>query len=139
MELTAANINSIINDCLFKEEEIANGPPTDYVVAQGVMMQVGFHPGRLESHREDVHSMLGQLADDFMHDKGGGMSMLQMPFTKDGTQYGEQRDADALFMLGQALGLAKPVLPPAHVGSLPRWTALHRGHPVTPQPTYIRG
>lgn len=119
MELTASNIKSVINDCLFKDDEVANGPPTDYVAAQGVMMQVGFHPGRLESHREDVHSMLGQLADDFMHDKGGGMSMLQMPFTKDGTQYGEQRDADALFMLGQALGLAKPVLPPPMWGAFP--------------------
>jgi hypothetical protein len=63
--------------------------------------------------------MLGQLSDDFMHDKGGGMSMLQMPFTKDGTQYGEQRDADALFMLGQALGLAKPVLPRPMWGAFP--------------------
>lgn len=111
MELTAANIKSVINDCLFKDEEVANGPPSDFVAAEGVMMRVGFHPARLESHREDVRSMLGQLADDFMHDKGGGMSMLNMCQTKDGEQYGEQRDADALFMLGQALGLAAPALP----------------------------
>ena len=123
MELTAANIKSVIHDCLFTADELANGTPTDYVAAEGVMMQVGFHPGRLESHREDVRSMLGQLADDLMHDKGGGMSLMNMPFTKDGTQYGEQRDADALYLLGSALGLAKYVLP------RPMWSMFPGGMP----------
>lgn len=112
MQLTSANIKAVIHDCLFKDEEVPDRDnPPEHVKAEGVMMRVAFHPERLESHREDVRSMLSQLSDDFMHDKGGGMSLMNMVANKDGELYGEQRDADALFMLGSALGLAKFTMP----------------------------
>ena len=112
MELTSENIQAVLRDCLFRDEEITdpNNPPP-HVKCEGVMVRVGLHPERLESHREDVRSMLSQLPDEFMAGKGDGMSMLQMPFTKDGVQYGEQRNADELFALGVGLGLTEFCLP----------------------------
>lgn len=127
MELTASNIQAVLKDCLFKDDELPENPTEDnlpeHVKAQGVMNQFAFHPARLESHREDVKSMLEQLADDFMHDKGGGMSLMQMPFTRDGVQYGEQRDADLLFVLGAGMGYCSFVLPRE------MWRALPGGMP----------
>ena len=112
MQLTHLNIQAVIRDCLFTDAEIPGDSPTPaHVKGEGVMVSMAFHPERLESHREDVRSMLSQLPDDFMSDNGGGMSMLNMPFTKDGEQYGEQRDADALFILGNALGFTKFLMP----------------------------
>lgn len=112
MQLTSANVNAVLRDCLFKGEEVPdmNNPPP-HVPVNGIMMNLAFHPERLESHREDVRSMLAQLDDAFMHDKGGGMSLLNMCVTKDGEQYGEHRDADALYMLANGLGLAKFTMP----------------------------
>ncbi len=116
MDLTYNNLRDVTLDCLYRPEELPENPskdnlPEGAVLSQGVMTTLVLHPERLESHREDIRSMLSQLDDSFMKSKGGGMSMLNMPFTKDGTQYGEQRDADALFMLGQAIGCASFVLP----------------------------
>lgn len=113
MELNYANLNAVFSDCLFTADEVKAKQlqPGDYVAVQGVVNNVGFHPERLESHREDIASMLLQLPDAFLSTGGGGMSMLQMPFTKDGTQYGEQSDAEKLYMLGKGLELADFLMP----------------------------
>lgn len=121
MELTAANLKTVIIDSLYRDEEVTGVPkdgsakpehfPEGTVFAEGVMNQFAFHPGRLESHREDVKSMLEQLEPEFFVGSGDGMSLMRMPFTKDGHQYGEQRDADILYVLGNALGYCKWVLP----------------------------
>lgn len=121
MELTAKNLKEITLDSLYRDEEVSSLPkdgsakeedfPEGTIFAEGVMNRFAFHRERLEAHREEVKSMLEQLSDDFFVQKGGGMSLMQMPFTKDGQQYGEQRDADILYVLGNALGYCKWVLP----------------------------
>lgn len=69
--------------------------------------EFGFHPGRLESHREQVKAMLAELDDSFQAKGGGGMSFLNACMTKDGEQWGEHRNMEQLFVLGIGLGLAK--------------------------------
>ena len=101
-------VTEILIDCLFLEEELADGKPIDeskMVVVDGIMSKMGLHKGRLEGHREEVVGMLGELPDEFMSDKGGGMSFLHACNTKTGEQWtGMHKVMDELFSLGQALG-----------------------------------
>lgn len=114
MNLTAENVNKILLDCLFNDEEIkaCNGKPEKFVKAEGVMMNVGFHPERLESHRAEVSSMLSELPPEFMHDNpSGGWSFLNACVTKSGKQWGEHRNVDELLLLGYGLNMVKYLLP----------------------------
>lgn len=124
MKLTANNVETVIKDCLFLDEEDKSNP----VISEGIMNAFGFHPERLESHREDIRSMLSALPDEFHADKGGGMSFLNACMTRDGEHWGEHPSMDKLFVLGQALGLAKLALPRAMwnvlPGGMPYWTVL---------------
>ncbi len=114
MNLTAANVNKILLDCLFTEAELkaCNGKPEKFVMAEGVMRNVGFHPDRLESHRADVAAMLSELPPEFMHDNSsGGWSFLAACMTKNGEQWGEHPNIDELLLLGGALNMVKYLLP----------------------------
>ena len=125
MKLTLSNVDSVMRDCLFTDDEVkqANGQPENMVVSSGIMMNVGFHKERLESHREDVASMLSQLDDTFRLENGGGWSFLNACYTKEQEHWGEHRDMDNLFILGQALGLAK------YIPERPMWRAMPGGMP----------
>lgn len=107
MELTARNVHDTITKCLFSRDE----PTEPHVKGCGVLQDYAFHPDRLEEARADVASMLAQLDDSFKEGKGGGMSFLQACCRADGTQWGEHSDMEALFALGNALGLAKYPFP----------------------------
>lgn len=112
MRLEAQNVDKVMRDCLFKPEEIIGGkPPADAVIVEGVRGKFGLHKARLESHRGDVESMLEELPEQFMIEKGGGWSFLNACMTRDGNQWGEHRDMNALFVLGQGLGVVKCQLP----------------------------
>lgn len=113
MELTYDNVETVTKDCLYKAEEITDGqPPEDCVKVEGILHNMGFHPGRLESHREDVRSMLEQLPNEFRIDgPGGGWTFLNACNRKDGVQWGEHHQMEMLFCLGIGLGLAKWLLP----------------------------
>lgn len=100
MELTAKNVNQVFLDCLFKSEDDLSKT----VEATGVILKCKFNPERLESHREDIKSMLGQLPDEFMEKTGGGWSFLNACMTKDGTHWGEHTNIDKLLCLGLAIG-----------------------------------
>lgn len=107
MDLTAKNVDTVIRDCLFTDEEDKSGA----VLAEGIMLKAGFHPERLTSHKEDIVSMLNQLPDEFFANKGGGWSFLNSCNTRDGVQWGEHKDMDALLVLGIAIGKAEIMLP----------------------------
>lgn len=126
MKLTADNVRTIVKDCLFTDEEIKqnNGQtPADAVLAEGIMTAFGFNKSRLESHRDDVASMLAELPDDFHEGKGGGMSFLNACMTRDGEHWGEQPTMDELFVLGMGLGLVSSLMP------RPMWKILPGGMP----------
>lgn len=97
----AGKVRKIFIDSLFRENEDTK----NYVEAEGLITKVGFHPERLESHRAEVIELLEMLPDTFRKDGGGGWSFVKMPFTKDGEQWGEQKNADELLMLAIGLGL----------------------------------
>jgi hypothetical protein len=100
-------------DSLFRDEELVDGkPPGESVVVEGIMHTVGFHPGRLEGHREEVVAWLNQLPDEFKAQIGGGWSFLNMCYDRDGNQWtGLHQVMEQLLLLGIGLRRAKIQLP----------------------------
>lgn len=121
MELTTDNVFNVTMHAMPTNDETAafglnkdtdtNVPIKGVTFVQGAMRKFAFVTARLEEKRADIMSMLEQLPDDFMAEKGGGTSLMNMPFTKDGIQWGEQYNADNLFVLGAGLGLCKFLMP----------------------------
>ena len=122
MELTAKNVEDTLRRCLFEEGE----PTEDRVEAHGVMLNAGFHPGRLKQEQDNIHSMLVQLPSEFMDNNGGGHTFLNAYKTKDDIHWGEHRDIDNLMVLGLATGFVSFPLPrsmwPWLPGSMPYFT-----------------
>ena len=84
------------------------------------MFTAGFHPSRLEGHRDEIQVMLGQLPDQFQKSKGGGWSFLNAYNDKDGHQWtGFHRIVEKLFMLGTAIGKVSLLFPRSEWKSLP--------------------
>lgn len=124
MLLNTDNVNTVIRDCLLHDEEAAGVDPQnlpDWIApAQGIVRSFGLHRERLESHREDVKSMLEQLPDQFRKEVGGGWSFLQMCERKDGVQWADlHRTMEALVALGNALGYVEFPAPKEMWPSLP--------------------
>lgn len=110
MELTSENVHAIMLHCLFDRDE----DTSNCVISKGPAIVAGFHPERLESHRDEVTSLLTQLPIAFRSVKDGGedgASFLQMSFRQDETQWGEHINAQELVLLAQALGLLRCIVP----------------------------
>lgn len=91
--------------CLFEPGEDS----TSAVPAQGVVLQMGFHPERLASKRAEIAAMLMALDPKFRESGGGGFSFLAMG---DGLPYlAHHRDFDTLLCLGIASGFVRYCLP----------------------------
>lgn len=118
--LSAERVNEVFLDCLFKEGE----DTSKYVKAEGIQMNVSFHPGRLENHRVEIEVMLEELPDEFKKSGGGGMSFLNACMDKHGEQWtGLHRTMEQLFLLGIAIGKVECLLPKE------MWSALPGGVP----------
>ncbi|MBU1149024.1 hypothetical protein KKI23_02940 [Patescibacteria group bacterium] len=118
--LTSQKVETIFQDCLFKGDE----DKSDHIKAEGITVNVGFHPGRLESHRAEVEAMLDELPDEFKKSGGGGMSFLQACNDRHGNQWtGLHRIMELLFLLGIAIGKVEYQMPRE------MWSALPGGMP----------
>lgn len=115
MKLTAENVEQVFLKCLFKEDEPKDNP----IIAQGVMLKVGFHPERLKQSEPDIVSMLSDLPDSFKQSGGGGMSFLNACMTSDDVQWGEHQNIDQLICLGIAAGKVSLPMPRDMWGILP--------------------
>lgn len=122
----AERTEKILLDCLFKQnemtEEMKNGIiPKDSpaVVVKGIVNTFGFHPQRLESHREEVRTLLNEMPDNFHKSKGGGWSFLQMCVDKNENQWGEHRNMEQLMCLGIGLKMVEYCLPKEMWSALP--------------------
>lgn len=119
-QLTSEHVDEIFRACLFKDGEDTG----NFVATEGITMLVGFHPGRLASHKAEIEVMLGELADDFMKSKGGGASFLRACFDKYGHQWtGLHQVMEKLFLLGIAINKVELL------ASKEMWSVLPGGMP----------
>jgi hypothetical protein len=112
MKLTVKNVEEVFVDSLYRDEEIEDGQaPEDAVIVAGIVNMVGFHPKRVESHRDEITSMLHQLPNEFLSVNlggEGGWSFLNALDTKDGDQWtGSHQSMEQLVLLGIAVGAAR--------------------------------
>ena len=125
MKLTSENVEKIFFDCLFKD-----GENTDKATqVEGITNNFGFNPESLRSHANDILSMLHELPDTFMQDKGGGWTFLNACNDSKGEQWtGMHQIMEQLFVLGLAIEKVKCLLPrniwPALPGGMPYYVVL---------------
>ena len=114
--LGTERVEKVFLTCLFKDGE----DTTSHVMAPGITTNVGFHPGRLKEHEEEIVEMLGELPDEFKESGGGGMSFLNACIDKYGRQWTSfHRTMEQLFLLGTGLGKVELCLPREMWGALP--------------------
>ena len=112
MKIDASRVNAVLRDCLYENAELSRDSgvvqvPADAVIVQGVMCNFGLHPGRLQSHAEEIKAWLAALPKMFRQTEGGGWSFLQACMDSDGVQWGEHNNMDELLCLGMGLGFVK--------------------------------
>lgn len=116
----AGRIDQIFRDCLYREEEIADGKvPEEAVIVDAIRGKFGFNPPRLEGYRKEIIDQLSGLPDQFREDKGGGWSFLNGAMNSEDEQWGEQINVEQLLALGIAIGRAKIQLPREVWSALP--------------------
>ncbi len=122
--IDAKEINIIFRACLFKEEEIIDGkPPEGFLDIDGVRSHVGFHPDRVQQYKSRIEYFLSEIHPDFSSQEAGGTSFVNLPFDKEGTQWGEHQNADELLILGLAIDRFEYLMPREI------WSALPGGMP----------
>ena len=100
-------VHEIFMDCLYKEEELKNGNPTDYLPAKGLMINVGLNPTRVAKHSNRIKEILEQLPPVFAE----GYSFLEIVNDKNGTLWtGMHKTADELVCLGIVTKRAEVVM-----------------------------
>jgi len=88
------------------DPRVANGPAPDTVMVSGVALNVGFEPTRLEGQREIVRALAQEILKPGFYSPRGE-SFLELPFDKDGRQWGEHINADQFLCLAAALGFVE--------------------------------
>lgn len=108
--LNSKDVHRVFIDCFLRDEEVKDGRPIsgiEWVGVHGVVLNAGFHKERLLSHKDDVKSFLNELDPKFSE----GKSFIELPFDKDGRQWGEQVNAEQLYCLGKVFGWIKDIIP----------------------------
>lgn len=107
-ELNIENVDRIFSDCMFRsheeyEERKKEGLHVFVHSIQNPKVKIGFHPERIEAHRQEIREMLSQLPDGFFPGTGDGASFLQACYTKDGQLWtGIHLEMEKLCLLGVA-------------------------------------
>ena len=111
-------VQEILRAVLTESETDANAK-----AVEGVVYIYAINATRLEAYRDRVKELIEEMDQRFKKDYGGGWSFLNLPVDKHGKQWGEQMDAEQLFVLAKALDLADFVLPremwPSMPGAVP--------------------
>lgn len=107
--LTADKVNEVLFDCFYKQEEIKDGKkPVGCIQVKGITTKFGFHPERLNKHKNEITEMLAELPREFKE----GWSFLNLCYDKNGYQWtGLQRTMEALMVLGIAVGKMEYCIP----------------------------
>jgi len=76
------------------------------------LTNVGFHPDRIKDNENNISSMLSELSDDFMKNKGGGMSFLKMCDDKNDNQWTHlHKTMEQLVLLGLSIDKVSYLMP----------------------------
>ena len=108
--ITASKISQALRESLFSDEEAANKDFVEQhvVKVEGIIRNYGFHKEKLETHRDVIVEAVKQLDPNFINN---GYTFLNLPFDKDGNQWGEQTNAEELYVMAAGLGIAEFCLP----------------------------
>jgi len=108
-------VREIIIDVLFNQDEIVDGKiPEDTAFADGIIAKAGFHRGRLESHKDEIKSILENLPINFRKSNVGGRdgdSIFRMCFDKNNDRWGTHANVEELCLLSIALDLGEFPIP----------------------------
>lgn len=120
-ESLSTQVNETLVACLFRDGE---GGTDGAVLAEGVQLRLGFHPGRLAENRGRIREFLTEMAPQFHRSSGGGWSFLNLCTDRRGDLWtGSHRTVDELVCLGLATGMVEFCLPrelwPALPGAMP--------------------
>lgn len=111
----AEQVDTLFRSCLFNDDEMEEGKPKpglEPVIAEGIVMKVGFHPGRIVEAKPKVQALIAQIVNnEFLKSKGGGMTFLNLCIDRTGQQWGEHRTQEQLVTMAIANGLAGYCLP----------------------------
>jgi hypothetical protein len=109
MKLTSENVTAIFLKCLY---ETTPEDTSEAVIAEGIVITVGFNPVKLKEHEKDICELLSQLPDAFHQSKGGGYTFLHMCQDKDGEQWTDLHQVqEQLLLLGLAIKKVNYCLP----------------------------
>jgi len=112
MDNISERLDTILDNVLFRDDEIVNGElPESAVLVDGLMHKFGFHALRLESHRDEIKEIMRQMPKQFFRDSGGGWSTLNLCMTEGGEQWGEHRNVELLVAFAVGLKLASYLMP----------------------------
>ena len=105
MKINPVRVNEIFKDCLFKNEEVINNKTVETpVIANGIVINVGFHPGRLKDNTEEIYDIIDNLHGMFYE----GWTFLNFCLDKDENQWtGSHRTMEELMLLGLATNKLK--------------------------------
>jgi len=121
-KLTTEAVYTIMNACLFSDEEVKDGPGTHptITIAGIATKEFVFHCGRIKAHKKHLQAMLREVPDDFfVHLRGA--SFAQLPVNKRGQPWADHNTAEAFAVLCFAAGLGNYTL-----------AAEHRSHSPSP-------
>ncbi|MFP3726373.1 hypothetical protein U8V72_14390 [Priestia filamentosa] len=110
--LTAANVEKVFIDCLFKKEEVLrNEHKENSIVIKGVAHTFTFHPERVKQNTSKVKEFIEELPE-VIH---LGMSFLQMIYSKSGEHWAEHHHVELLMVLGLATKTLDHLIPPSEL------------------------
>lgn len=98
-------VHTILKDCLYAT------PPADVadaLLVEGVILRIGFDPAAVARNRARIEALIDAIVPEPFYQ---GTTFLQLCDDRDGQQWGEHRDADALLCLGIAIKRATIVFP----------------------------
>lgn len=104
MQLTSQAIESLINRCLFADDEPRDGA----IKVAAIFNHYAFHPARIAESADEIGALLAELPDEFQATRGGGWSFVNACDDRAGRQWtGLHVTMEHLFALGIAAGKAR--------------------------------
>lgn len=98
--ISSEKVSEIFGDCLFKDNEIIDGKPVvEPIYVDGITLNFGLHPERVNQYSEEIGKFINELPETFKN----GWSFLNLCQTKDGGQWtGIHKVCEELMVLGIA-------------------------------------